>query len=420
MKEKTQIITRKIKLYPVGDKEEVNRVYKFIRDGQYAQWKASNQYMSALYVAAINDISKEDRKELSHLYTRINSNKNGSAYDKDIEFAKGVATTSELSQRIPADFKKACRDGLLKGNVGLPVYKRDNPLWTAGRSLKFTYGYDSYQDFLDNLYSNDLKIYLNWVNKIQFEVILGNPHKSAELRSVFQNIFEESYKICGSSIQIDRKSIILNLSLQIPVREIHLDEDTVVGVDLGIAIPAVCALNNNDYIRKSIGSADDFVRVRTKIQAEKRRLQKNLKYSNGGHGRKKKLAALDKFSKYERNWVKTYNHMVSKNVVEFAVQNKAKYINLEDLSGYDANDFILRNWSYYELQQQIVYKANMYGIQVRFINPYHTSQICSCCGHWEEGQRIDQAHFVCKACGNTMNADFNASRNIAMSKEFVK
>lgn len=29
----TQTITRKIQLYPVGDKEEIDRVYKYIRDG---------------------------------------------------------------------------------------------------------------------------------------------------------------------------------------------------------------------------------------------------------------------------------------------------------------------------------------------------------------------------------------------------
>ena len=56
-----------------------------------------------------------------------------------------------------------------------------------------------------------------------------------------------------------------------------------------------------------------------------------------------------------------------------------------DLSGFDSSKFILRNWSFYELQQFITYKAAKYGIEVRKINPFHTSQICSCCGHWEEG-----------------------------------
>ena len=58
------------------------------------------------------------------------------------------------------------------------------------------------------------------------------------------------------------------------------------------------------------------------------------------------------------------------------------------------------------------------------IDPYHTSQICSCCGHWEEGQRINQSTFICKnpECKNfgvKINADFNASRNIALSTNFI-
>ena len=101
-------------------------------------------------------------------------------------------------------------------------------------------------------------------------------------------------------------------------------------------------------------------------------------------------------------------------------KSEVKYINIEDLSGFNGSDFILRNWSYYELQQFITYKAEQYGIEVRKINPYHTSQVCSKCGHWEEGQRIEQAHFICKECGNEMNADLNAARNIALSTNFVE
>lgn len=186
-------------------------------------------------------------------------------------------------------------------------------------------------------------------------------------------------------------------------------------MDLGIAIPAICSLNNNSYIKQSTGSKDDFLRIRTQLQAQRRRLQKSLKMTSGGHGRDKKLKALEKFSTRERNFVKTYNHTISKAVVDFAVKNKAKYINVEDLTGYDSNQFVLRNWSFYELQKYIAYKAEKYGIVVRKVNPCYTSQVCSCCGHWEEGQRIDQAHFKCKSCGAEMNAGLNASRNIAKS-----
>ena len=44
------------------------------------------------------------------------------------------------------------------------------------------------------------------------------------------------------------------------------------------------------------------------------------------------------------------------------LKNNAKYINLENLSGYDASEFILRNWGYNKIEQFTTYKAAMYGI----------------------------------------------------------
>lgn len=420
------ILTRKIQLFPVGDKEEIDRVYKYLRDGIFNQNKAMNQYISALYIATIEEISKEDRKELNQLYGRISTSKKGSAYDKDIEFPKGLPTTASLGQAVRQDFQKSVKDGLLYGKVSLPTYRKDNPLLVHVDYVRLRrtnphndfgiyHNYESHTEFLGKLYSKDLEIFIKFANNITFKLILGNPHKSVALRNELQQIFEENYKVCGSSIQIDGKKIMLNLSMEIPKQELKLDENIVVGVDLGQAIPAVCGLNNKDYIRQSIGSKDDFLRVRTQLQSQRRRLQKSLKMTSGGHGRKKKLRPLERLSDRERNFVKTYNHKVSKEVVDFALKNNAKYINLESLKGYDTNKFILRNWSYYELQQFITYKAAKYGIEVRKINPCYTSQVCSCCGHWEEGQRIDQAHFKCKSCGAELNADFNASRNIAKS-----
>lgn len=414
----TQTITRKIQLYPVGDKEEINRVYKYIRDGMYAQYQASNLLMGQLaseYFKCNRDIKSESFKVAQKEIFKAEN-----PLLQEIEFPKGNDTLSSVTQKVRQDFSTALKNGLTRGERTITNYKRTNPLLTRSRSLNFYYGYKSYNDFLDKLFEPDLEIFIKWANKIKFKVVFGNPHKSHELRCVIQNIFEEVYKVQGSSIQFDKtgKKIILNLSLAIPKKRMELDENTVVGVDLGVAIPAVCALNNDEYAREFIGSKDDFLRVRTRIQNQKRRLQKGLKFTSGGHGRNKKLKPLKKFEDYEKNFVQTYSHMVSKHVVDFAVKHNAKYINVEDLEGYHANDFILRNWSYYKLEQYITYKARIYGIEVRKVNPYHTSQICSCCGHWEQGQRIDQSHFKCKSCGAELNADFNAAKNIAKSKDF--
>ena len=88
----------------------------------------------------------------------------------------------------------------------------------------------------------------------------------------------------------------------------------------------------------------------------------------------------------------------------------------EDGNVKKKRQFILRNWSYFELQTMIQYKAKMAGITVKKIPPAYTSQTCSCCG--EIGERKEQAHFKClnsqcEMFGIDVNADYNAARNIA-------
>lgn len=436
----TYIVTRKIQLVPVGNKEEINRVYTYLREGIKSQNMAMNQYISALYTSTITEMTKDDRKELNRLFSRISTSKLGSAYDQTIEFAKGLPTTASIQQKVKKDFDNAIKKGLKYGKLSLPSYRDNNPLLVhvdyvrlrstnPHRDNGLYHNYSSHEEFLNHLYNEKLELFIKFANKITFKVVLGNPRKSAEIRSVFKNIFEDYYHIKGSSIEFDGTKIILNMSIEIPKKKVVLDENVVVGVDLGIAIPAVCALNTNDYVRKSIGSRDDFLRVRTQIKSQKDRLKRKLKYTKGGHGRVKKMKAMDRFTDYEKNWVQTYNHKVSKDIVDFALQNKAKYINLECLDGFGKDDkkknYLLSNWSYYQLQQYIKYKSEKYGIVVRYINPYHTSQICSCCGHWEEGQRVKQSEFICKnpECknfGKKINADFNAARNISMSTDFIE
>lgn len=440
-------ICRKYTLQVVGDKEEKDRVYKYLRDGIYNQNLAMNQYMSALYMAEVEGLSKEDKKELNRLYNRISSSKKGSAYDDNIVFAKGLPIGA-MGQKVRQDFNNACKKGLIHGRISLPTYTKNNPLLihvdyvrlastNPHNSFGLYHNYESHEEFLDHLYKSDLEIFIKFANNITFKINFGHSIKrSAEKRATMKKIFEEEYKVGGSSIGIKDGKIILNLTIDVPKQVFSLDENVVVGVDVGMAVPAMCALKDNDYISQACGNEDKMLAKRTELQNEYKRLQKRLKYNSGGHGRKKKLKPLEKLKSHERNFVQTYNHMISKEVVDFAIKNKAKYINLEDLSGFPdrikkkdkdkpfdkraKEQFVLRNWSYYELQSFITYKAQMAGIEVRKVNPAYTSQTCSCCRNIEPGQRLNQSTFVCKKCGKKMNADFNAARNIAMSTEFVK
>lgn len=423
------VSVHKFKLYPIGDKNEVNRIYKFIRDGQYAQYVGLNLLMGQL--ASKYYECNRDLNNINFIEFKKTKMTNSNPILSEIQFATGVDTPSLITQKVKQDFSAAIRNGLAKGERTITNYKRTNPLLTRNRNLKF-YA-DDETDLNRIITDKNINVYLKWVNKIVFKVILGKADEIEdesnkrlkrnynEQRATIKKILSGDLSVCGSSIEIVDKSIILNLSTE--TKEIinnDLNEDIVVGVDMGIKIPAMCSLNNDEYSRKAIGNIDDFLRVRTKVQAQKRQVQRNLKNSKGGHGRNKKLKALERFEDKEHNFATQYNHMISRNIIEFALKNNAKYINIENLTKEGFDDKILRNWSYYQLMKFIEYKAEKYGIVVRKVNPYHTSQNCSKCGHWEEGQRITQAKFKCLKCGYEENADFNASRNIAKSIEFIK
>ena len=402
------INVRKLKLViRETDKELRSQKYKFIRDSQYAQYRALNVamgYISSAYLKANKDIKSEEYKEAIKLLTNSNPIFNG------IEVGTGIDTLSAVTRKARKDFSVSLKNGLARGERNLTSYRRTYPLITRGRDLKFRY--------------EDNDIVIKWVNKIEFTVITGSNNmkeNTIELKHTLHKIINNEYKIKESSLMFDKNNnLILNLTFDIPDKEAHeIVPGRTLGVDLGIATPAYVCLSDNTYIRSGFGSANDFFRIRQQMKSRRRSLYKSLSLVKGGKGRKKKLQAINSLRDKERNFAKTYNHQLSHKIVKFAKDNKCEFINLEYLTKDGFEDAILSSWSYYELQNMIEYKAEREGIKVRYVDPAYTSQTCSKCGHVDKENRPTQAKFKCVNCGLELNADHNASINIAKSDNFV-
>ena len=402
------INVRKLKLViRETDKELRSQKYKFIRDSQYAQYRALNVamgYISSAYLKANKDIKSEEYKEAIKLLTNSNPIFNG------IEVGTGIDTLSAVTRKARKDFSASLKNGLARGERNLTSYRRTYPLITRGRDLKFRY--------------EDNDIVIKWVNKIEFTVITGSNNmkeNTIELKHTLHKIINNEYKIKESSLMFDKNNnLILNLTFDIPDKEAHeIVPGRTLGVDLGIATPAYVCLSDNTYIRSGFGSANDFFRVRQQMKNRRRNLYKSLSLVKGGQGRKKKLQAINSLRDKERNFAKTYNHQLSYKIVKFAKDNKCEFINLEYLTKDGFENRILSSWSYYELQNMIEYKAKREGIKVRYVDPAYTSQTCSKCGHVDKENRPTQAKFKCINCGLELNADHNASINIARSDNFV-
>jgi IS605 OrfB family transposase len=276
-----------------------------------------------------------------------------------------------------------------------------------------------------NLELNNDNFYLNFKKSKneEFKLLLNFGKDSSNNKIIIDRIYNnlDNYEMCdGSSISVEKGKLFFNICYKQPKIKKQLDYNLSVGVDLGINIPAYCSLSIGEE-RLSIGSRENFLHIRTVTQGRRRNLQRNLQYNIGGHGSKKKLKKLEIFKDRERNFVNTYNHMISSRIIKFALNHGAGVIKLEHLKGISKENkyrFILRNWSYYELQQMIIYKAKKFYIDVMYVDPYLTSQTCHACG--KVGNRKTQSEFFCENATCTehnkkQNADYNASKNIANS-----
>ncbi|MFL0198135.1 RNA-guided endonuclease TnpB family protein [Clostridium sp. WILCCON 0269] len=138
-----------------------------------------------------------------------------------------------------------------------------------------------------------------------------------------------------------------------------------------------------------------------------------------GHGRTKRIESITHMSEKIKCFRDTLNHKYSKYVVDFAIKNNCGCIQMEDLTGYSngVTEAFLKNWSYYDLQQKIKYKAEECGIKMNFVNPKYTSLRCSSCGNIHKENRnckSNQAKFECTICRHKENSDINAARNISL------
>lgn len=119
-----------------------------------------------------------------------------------------------------------------------------------------------------------------------------------------------------------------------------------------------------------------------------------------------------KLSQRETNVIKNINHQISSKIIKECLATKSALV-LEDLKnirkqksrGRKLNG-MLSNWTFYQLESFLTYKALRYGIPVIKVDPYYTSQQCSRCG--KLGIR-NKKLFSCPNCKHNDHADVNAA-----------
>ena len=217
------------------------------------------------------------------------------------------------------------------------------------------------------------------------------------------------YKFGTAKLVNKRGKYFLHIPVTYTIGESNIsDICNVVGIDRGINF--VVATYDSEHKSK-------FVSGRTIKQkrAHYSKLRKELQMRQTPSARRR----LKAIGQRENRWMQNVNHCVSKALVE----NNPKHtlFVLEDLSGIcnatecvrTKDRYVSVSWSFYDLEQKLIYKAKQNQSTVIKVNPRYTSQCCPVCGHIEKANRDKKIHlFTCKNCGYKSNDDRIGAMNL--------
>ncbi|WP_323677292.1 transposase [Halorubellus sp. PRR65] len=156
-----------------------------------------------------------------------------------------------------------------------------------------------------------------------------------------------------------------------------------------------------------IGNADYLNHQRREF--EKRRASLQQTGTRSAHLTYQRIG--DRFGR----WSEDYLHRCSKELVAEAKRHGCTHIafeGLEQIRDRISDEKKFQQWAFRKLQEQTENKAELAGLVVEKVEPSYTSQQCSKCGCTLEENR-DGQQFVCLDCSYSVNADYNAAKNVA-------
>ncbi len=326
-------------------------------------------------------------------------------------YSGNICATTDKAYK---EFEAAKKD-ILRGDRSILSYKKNQPLELHNKTITLSQDGDEY--------IVNLKLF-----NTSFKAKSGYPYTSVDFiikvrdnsqKAILNRCMDGTYKITASKLIYNEKKHLweLNLGYNFTAETSEeLDPYRILGVDLGVHYP-ICASVYDEWPRFTIdgGEIEEF---RRRVETRKRSLQHQGKYCGEGrigHGRETRCKPIDNIEDKIARFRDTCNHKYSKALIDYAIKHNCGTIQMEDLIGITDNaDRFLKNWSYFDLQTKIEYKAKAVGITVVKIKPQYTSQRCSKCGYIDRENRPTQAQFKCLKCGYEVNADYNASQNIAI------
>jgi len=296
---------------------------------------------------------------------------------------------SQVLQQKLKDLERAFRDCFDKNQPlkRTPVFKKKG----LGDGIRFPQGFK-----LDNR-----RIFLPKIGWIGF-------HKSCEIIGKIKNItITNRGGRWYASIQVEQMIEIGKHA-----------SDSEIGIDAGVKCFA--AFSDGTMVE----GVHSFRKHEDTLAMEQRKLERKKRGSENWKKQKRKIAKLHHaIANVRQDFLHKLSTEISQNhakvyVEELQIKNMSSSArgSIEEpgrmvRAKSGLNKSIL-DQGWHEFKRQLDYKLFWKGGMLVEVNPRHTSQRCSCCGHTVKENRASQAVFKCLACGYEENADVNAAKNI--------
>lgn len=358
-------------------------------------------------------------------------------YDRAKQDAPNLITTNLGStlQAVIGKFNSSKKD-ILRGNMSIPSYKRDLPIDLHKNCIALNCEKDENGNaewfFTLTLFSRiGEKNFGLDKNKFRFKAVI---HKktAGSYYSILERCYDGDYQISASKLKYENGKwyLLLCFSFERDVKAPVLDKSRVMGVHIGEynAITCVIAGSNRKYTTKYTISGGEVEAFAAQIEKRRRNIgQASRKQSKlcgdgrVGHGYHSKMYPLEKIGQKIADFRNTTNHRYSRQIIDWAVKNNCGTIQIEDLTGYAANELehykLLKNWSYFDLMNKTESKAQEYGIDVKKIGYAALKRYCPDCKSLTvektDGEPGEE-QYICKNCGQIFDIDYAVEMAVAV------
>ncbi len=356
----TIILTRKIQLFiDSSDSDFIHQTYEALYQWQYACFRAANyifthhflqeQIKELIYLTEETKVKLADiKKDADGILTTSKMNTTYQILAKHFKGELPMHILSSLNMTLTTHFNNE-KLLYLKGEKSLRNYKKNIPIPFRGTDITHLRPTANGRNFHFNVF------------KIPFRTYLGKDFY--DKRILLERTLQGSVKLCTSSLKLNKGKIFLLAAFQMEKEQRELDNTIIAEASLALEYPIIVRIGKSRY---TIGNKEEFLHRRLAIQSARQRMQKAVTYNRSGHGRSRKSKALTGFQDKEHNYVNYKLHEYSRRLIDICLKHKAATLLLvnqqEKETAAQADEFLLRNWSYYELKEKITYKAEKSGI----------------------------------------------------------